>query len=251
MQEQVTLLALSSRNFDEGHVLAGRQIATSLRTLLYAPQRSRKGNRTIPLFHQVGLPACRFEDSAYAVVGDRSAVIGNAKLGIPPPACGLVGVHFNETGAQYYAPLDGVETRRAIYSTWWTSPVLRDSTGKTASRLNIVQHVADTDGGAHVDVAIDADYYAWRTGMSLSWAYRIGDQPARLLENVELFALRQIAHEVLRTLRINAPWSLDGSYPDRVFARQVGGFNFVGAVAFSEDGNFTCGQTVLMSNAAA
>jgi hypothetical protein len=50
--------------------------------------------------------------------------------------------------------------RKTPFSEWWLSIVFKDKSGKTFSRRDIVRHVADTDGGAHVDAGLDETYKA-------------------------------------------------------------------------------------------
>ena len=57
---QVELLMLAAANFDDGHTVAGKQLATTLRVLLYAPVPGRNRGRTNPLLHQLRLIENRF-----------------------------------------------------------------------------------------------------------------------------------------------------------------------------------------------
>jgi len=66
-------------------------------------------------------------------------------------------------------------------------------------RRDLILAVANKDGGAHVDPVLDEKYANLSRGNSLAWRYRgpRGDIP---LEGPEKAAVRQIAHEVLKTL---------------------------------------------------
>jgi hypothetical protein len=214
LSEQVTLLRLSSRNFDDGEVLAGKQLAATLRTLLFEPV-IRKGNRTSPLLHQLGLIRHRFLDTANSIDPARLSILFKDPVTGHIPSCGLVDVQFSEHGAAFYAPLDEREPGEwpsTPYAEWWTRKVLRDVGGATASRLDLVKHVASTDGGAHVDAALDVAYANWKSGITLGWATRRGDEQPKRLPNLELHCMRQMAHEVLRTLAGAAAWAFAAPY---------------------------------------
>jgi hypothetical protein len=216
LTDQVAMLQLSVANFDGGAVVAGKQLATVLRTLLYAPTVTRKGNRTSPLLHQLGLVSHRFLDTACSIDPSQLAVLqGPGPRSSHVPYCGLVEVEVTDKGAAYFAPLDDREPGQwpsNPFPTWWTKAILRDMDGGTASRLDLVSHVASTDGGAHVDADLDRHYARWRAGVSLGWAIQRGGGPVEPLREIELHCMRQIAHEVLRTLRGAAAWAFARPY---------------------------------------
>lgn len=89
--------------------------------------------------------------------------------------------------------------RSVPFTSWWCDPVLKDVKGRKFSRLDLVSHVADTDGGAHVDPSLDEAYMALSRQNSLGWV--LGDGRTPLEGRPELACARQIAHEVLTTLR--------------------------------------------------
>lgn len=216
LTDQVSLLWQSVQNFDQGVMVVGKQLSATLRTMLYAPMVSRSGRPSVPLLHQAGLVSHRFLDTAASIRREDLAVIsGDGPPTAALPVCGLVGVQFSDRGAAYYAPLDDHEpaTHPSVpYPDWWTRPVLRDVNGLIASRLDLVRHVADTDGGAHVDPALDSGYDGWRRGVTLGWALEREGAPLEPLRDVELHCMRQIAHEVLRTLMGAAPWAFRARY---------------------------------------
>jgi hypothetical protein len=72
------------------------------------------------------------------------------------------------------------------------------------SRRELILHVAETDGGAHVDPALDEAYMDLSRNNSLGWMLREGDV-VRPFPPPVLPCIRQIAHEVLITLRVKAP----------------------------------------------
>lgn len=93
---------------------------------------------------------------------------------------------------------------------------MRDTARNFFCRRELVTYVANTDGGAHVDPDLDAEYLHMSRANGLGWvldgnALRVGIGPAeegaRAPEGrLELACMRQIAHEVLKTIE---SWQLE------------------------------------------
>jgi len=60
--------------------------------------------------------------------------------------------------------------------------------------------VANQDGGAHVDPTLSGVYAHLSRTNSMKWQYREGEVARPFEGKVELVSLRQIGHEVVRTL---------------------------------------------------
>lgn len=95
--------------------------------------------------------------------------------------------------------------QRVPFVNWWNDPVLKDNRGHTFCRRDLVRHVADTDGGAHVDPELDEAYMALSRGNSLGWFFGNGDVVSALEGRPELACMRQIAHELLSTVHQFVP----------------------------------------------
>ncbi|KMZ11485.1 hypothetical protein BHUM_05471c [Candidatus Burkholderia humilis] len=100
---------------------------------------------------------------------------------------------------------DGFNTRVDDFPVWWTCPVLKDNKGRFMSRFDIVSHIANSDGGAHVDPELDEAYMALSRQNSLGWHFTKCDIVEAIVGRPELACVRQIAHEVLETLKQRAP----------------------------------------------
>lgn len=109
-------------------------------------------------------------------------------------------MEINQNGAEFIAPLDDLphESRKVKFQDWWFTPVIIDNKNNIFNRKDIVTIMADQDGGAHVDKKIDKKYAELSQGNSLGWT----DLKNRPIPGAELVAVRQIAHEVLKTLRV-------------------------------------------------
>ena len=91
------------------------------------------------------------------------------------------------------------------FADWWNEPVLKDGKSRLLSRRELVANVADTDGGAHVDPELDEAYMELSRNNSLGWVFQGDDATEPLKGRPELACMRQIAHEVLLTLRRRYP----------------------------------------------
>lgn len=194
LRDQLQLLRLACESYDNGIEAAGKHIALSLRLL---PHSSNSG-RSRALLDQLGLRGGRFLDSA-GPLNPR-----NMLTEFP-----LVMIHATDEAARYAPLVAGGEgstppTPRP-FATWWNDPVLKDDRGEKFCRRELVLHVADTDGGAHVDSELDEAYMRLSRENSLGWLMTRGDVTSALGGRPELAYMRQIAHEVLSTLRQLSP----------------------------------------------
>ena len=89
--------------------------------------------------------------------------------------------------------------RELPFEEWWGEVVLMDDRRATMSRRDLVLSVADQDGGAHVDPALNETYARLTRQNSLGWTVTDG-KTTRPVRKVERAALRQIAHEVFKGL---------------------------------------------------
>jgi hypothetical protein len=83
--------------------------------------------------------------------------------------------------------------------------VIRDKNNKTFTRKDLVLNTANTDGGAHIDPNLDQAYASLSRFNSLGWKYFRRDIEDDFRNSPVLPSIRQIAHEVLKTLRQEFP----------------------------------------------
>jgi hypothetical protein len=183
LEEQVGFLKASADAFDGGNVAEAKRLAATLRILLHDTPKSHS------LLGQLGRKG-DFWDTAVPDMPGNLVPLG-----------GLVCVHL-APGAPKYAPLfdDFAGAHESPFATWWTAPVFRDPRGPSLSRKDLVLTAANKDGGAHVDPGgVDERYarFALENGLGVTSRESNGERP---LEGAVAAAIRQVAHEVLRTL---------------------------------------------------
>lgn len=134
--------------------------------------------------------------------------------GALPPTAGNLSSHGGlvqivvggSKGSRLLPVLDEAPLKRGLVSfdDWWTTAVFTRSSGAPLSRREIILAAANQDGGAHVDPALDEDYRDLQNGDYLGLE-SVDQYGARKIEGAEKAAIRQIAHEILRTLNPDMP----------------------------------------------
>jgi hypothetical protein len=94
---------------------------------------------------------------------------------------------------------DDGRCRWVDFETWWNAPVIWDANDRKFTRREIVMAVAENDGGAHVDPSLPAAYHALSRNNSMKMVAHSVDKTWDLA-GPELPTVRQIGHEVLRTI---------------------------------------------------
>jgi hypothetical protein len=115
---------------------------------------------------------------------------------------GLVGVMADGTGARFYAALDDHPhiNNHLPFSKWWEKVVIADYTKRTITRRQLVLFVSNQDGGAHVDEKLDRIYYELKNNQILGYTYKNSSGESSYISDPQMHSLRQITHEVLKTL---------------------------------------------------
>jgi hypothetical protein len=226
LERQIRYLKRSCALFDAGHEDEAQRIAVALRVLLHHTTQSKS------LLMQLGLQTTsRFVDTAlYREELDRAydrwveqVTPGMVIAGTTPDEAGLVVEGINSSGnPAWVAPLATPRLPPAhpaaastigvvkSFDPWWTTPVVETGSLNYLSRENLITIMANEDGGARVDPELDTEYEQL-TVDSLGWQTKIGetvsdktmvtDTIPDLQGNVAAASVRQIAFEVLQTLR--------------------------------------------------
>ncbi|MDG0791442.1 SEC-C domain-containing protein [Cohnella ginsengisoli] len=184
LNEQLILLESSIDSYDAGLIIEAKRMAVTIRLLFHETRNSHS------LMKQLNMLDHKFLSTA--VPNDPANFLSYA---------GLIGVVLFENKTSQCVPmLDEAQVKRWIsFDEWWNEVIFRDLKNKGFSRKDIIISVANQDGGAHVDPSIEATFAELSRNNSLKWFIGFQDE-YRPIVKPELPAIRQIAHEVWRTI---------------------------------------------------
>jgi hypothetical protein len=183
LDEQLRFLKSSARSFDDGFEGEAKRLALTVRVLLHDTDRQRSLLGLLDAIPEAFLDtACADEP-------------GNTMA-----HHGLVSLEVTPHGARYAPMLDDSPVANHLqFEEWWRAPVFRDPEGGVLDRRGLILVAADQDGGAHVDPSLDETYAHLSSDNAMGWVW---ETPGHVqpMPGPEMMAIRQIAHEVLRSI---------------------------------------------------
>ncbi|MDB5677393.1 hypothetical protein [Sphingomonas bacterium] len=185
LADQVQFLKASCDSFDGGFEAESKRIAVVVRVLVHDTDKSRS---------LLSLLNCK--DGIYFL--DTAIPLDSQNLLSESPLL-MMGTGKDN----YLAPLDSGPAfahRGRPFDLWWNEAVMRDAQRRTMSRRDLVLTAANQDGGAHVDPKLNEAYSDLAKNNSLGWNFS-DSQGSRPISGVERVSIRQIGHEILRTLQ--------------------------------------------------
>jgi hypothetical protein len=190
LAEQLHFMEISAENFDNGDHSEAKRLAVSIRVLLHDTDSSHS------LLRQLGIKdGAKFFDTS-----STRDIVGTY--------AGLVLKAVGPNGGSYVAPLDDVPPSQVFeqvdFEAYWNKPIVVDTRNQNFSRKNLILSVANQDGGAHIDPGLNKDYATLTRENTLGWVYNTADETGPLTGEA-LASVRQIAHEVLKSLIPNYP----------------------------------------------
>ena len=195
------------KDYDNGNTFAIVLVAVLLRTLLKTKRRKKEELSTISVLEQLGLHTMPFVDST-ALKGSFSFWqfgnnICNHTFLMQNVYGGLlikkVTNKDNGLNLDFLPLLDANKNSRTLPFEEWYQGVVFESKEYSFTRENCIEHVADKDGGAHLDRNIPMDYYTFRQPTALH--VLIDGQLAVFNQNPVYVSVRQIAWEVLESIK--------------------------------------------------
>jgi hypothetical protein len=187
LKEQIEFLNTSCGLYDDGKFIEAKRIAIIIRVLFHDTRHSKS------LLGQLG----RKSDSFYSTNLPLTSESLNTYSG-------LIMIGIKGKDSIYYPKLDEMpfSVNWLPFQSWWEEIVFRDKFGNEISRSSLIGTSTNQDGGAHVDEALDEIYYNLSKNNSLETSIFDGEQ-SHPIPNPEKAAIRQIGHEVLKTLLID------------------------------------------------
>ena len=189
LRDNIGFLEASCASFDAGFLGEAKRLATTIRVLLHDTQNSKSLLGLLGIKRQINYINTAIPHNPQNLLVHH----------------GLIGFRIGPGGPSYWAPLGGGPPTRynkppCDFDTWWNEAVIIDKSGGNFTRRELVLSLANKDGGAHVDPQLDTKYAALTRNNSLGWMASDGVNQ-RPLSDVELHSVRQIAYELLRSLR--------------------------------------------------
>ena len=191
--EQVEFLKNSSKSYDNGFLSEAKRLAVVIRVFLHDT------NQSISLMTLLKKKNILFYDTALDY---------NPKNLMP--TMGLIVIKMGPNGGEYVPPLDdGAPERyqkgKIPFEKWWNKIVFVDKSGTKLTRKELVLAVSNKDGGAHIDPKLNKAYADLTRFNSLGWKFVKNGVEQEVITPPELVSIRQIAHEVLKTLKDEFP----------------------------------------------
>jgi hypothetical protein len=191
LKDTIQALELSSRSFDGGFEGEANRLAAAIRVLVHDTGSSKS------LLGQLGQKSIKFYETSIPR-NPRNIMTYS----------GLTAIELTPEGAKYVAVLDMLPPdsppRWVSFDEWWNRVIFVDQKGSETSRKDLILAVANKDGGAHLDPVLHGKYADLSRRNSLAWQFSspTGDIP---LEGPEKAAVRQITHEILKSLSPTMP----------------------------------------------
>ena len=195
LKDQIAFIKQSANSYDNGCEDEAKRLAVAIRLLLHDTPKSTS---LLTLLNKKNI---NFHDSALPY---------NPRNLLSYSGLTMMRLSTKE-GASYVAPLDEgaptrSKTRKIAFNTWWNGMfVIRDKDRKTFTRKELVLNTANTDGGAHIDPHLDEAYASLSRFNSLGWKVFRRDIEDDFRNSPVLPSIRQITHEVLKTLTDEFP----------------------------------------------
>ena len=112
----------------------------------------------------------------------------------------LVYMNLDSKGGRFYPLLDNSNKHWIDYVYWNNEIVISDKKNNLYRRKQLIQLLANKDGGAHVDSEISDDLAELKDPNLSGWVFCRPDGKENPLENVILASMRQMAYEILHSL---------------------------------------------------
>ena len=188
LADHLHFLETSSHAFDMGYEGEAKRLATSLRVLLHDTQKSKS------LLGQLNKKDVLFLDTSIEFNPNNHLTHS-----------GLTSVQISANEAKFIPFLDDKpvgNVKRIEFEKWWNKIVIVDDQRNKIRRKDLVLYLSNQDGGAHVDPNLDETYARLSRQNSLGWLVETKNSNGfQTLGGSHFASVRQIAHEVLSTLR--------------------------------------------------
>ncbi len=184
LKEQINFIKISAGVYDQGYSKEAKRIALAIRVLVHDTEHSHSLLKQLNILNNT-----QFVDTSEKRIKDDK---------VKTAWHGLTLIYANK----HIPILDwNIESAKKInFENWWNGVVLIDFLGNEFTRKQLILYVADQDGGAHVDPKLDEIYALLSRDNSLGQKYTRDGKTFEDFKDAHLAAIRQIGHEIIKTL---------------------------------------------------
>lgn len=198
LREQIYFLQSSAKLYDLGTEIEAKRMAVSLRVLLYDTKNSAS------LLGQMQLKK-KMQFVSTAQKYDPTNLLSQQ--------C-LLSMTITSDGGTYN-PLfeNNNQYRLASCREWGNEVIFCDVHRKLYRRKDLIQLLANMDGGAHVDAEISDEYSGLKNSSLTGWFFHSADGTEKGMKNDPVYAsMRQMTFEVLQSLYMAKPLLFSEKY---------------------------------------
>ena len=195
LYEQLDFLCSSIAAYDTGKEHEAKRLSVPIRTLVHNTRN------TTSLLRHLG-------------VQDRLGWVDRGAPGPPPRAIvisfGLCVVRMRfDVGESFYEPAVHRPAPDRLhppvsFEDWWRRVILQDQRGNGFSRADLVLSLANQDGGAHIDAALNEKYRQLTRENSVGF---MQGQNKPIANSIVHASVRHIAGELVQTIESSLAWS--------------------------------------------
>lgn len=190
LKERIYFLRSSAKAYDEGNVSEAKRISTSIRVLVHDTSNSKS------LLTQLNKKGIKYYDTAI------KPIPGNQVS-----TTGLVTLQISNGKFSYVPRLDNTHSQiqKVGFDQWWNdSIIIVDKKGTQFKRSDLVLKMCNQDGGAHIGPSLNDAYADLSRSNSVGWKLNL-DGNDQDLKGIESASIRQICHEMLKSLKDELP----------------------------------------------
>jgi len=187
LNERINFLSRSADSYDAGYGGEAKRMAMVIHSLI---QDTGKSASSLTLLKKKDIS---FYDTA-----------NKDHPHNPAPTIALAIMQVGPKGANYIPLLgeDIEENRRVPFQKWWDKVVIAYSRGNKLTRKDLILNAAHKDLGLHVDPKLNEDYANLINRVSIR---KYSTDQEIDMYGAELASVRQIAYEVLKSLKDEFP----------------------------------------------
>jgi Flp pilus assembly protein TadD len=252
LAEQIHLLKKAAEGYDNGDLSETKNMGLRLRVLLH----DTKGPTTSVLTHLNVKDNMTFYDTAQDCSEDNllfetgliitkvetnpsepTRLTFEAPLGNVPPK-----VIFPPNGGE---PTFSNEVPKIHVDDWMNKPVIDNKNGTICTRWGLIDNVCHKDGGAHIDAELRESYEKLLHSNPM---IPVGPHGGIIISNIVYPSIRQIAYEVLKSLKDEFPEYIgDDDLDFPISGESVPGLNQKGWKLFEQGKNAKAKEFFLKS----